>query len=545
MTTLFDANCRLGPTPTDRTSAWSTPVLLLAEMDRLGISESLVHSTHALFGHPAEGNRRLLQEIAPYRDRLHPAWVLLPPLQGEARTPAQIVAEMQEAGVKAAFLTPNHHGYLLLPHLLGELPAALEQARLPLFLCVGPRRADENGSQALYPAEWAGIATLCAEHPDLPIVLCGCDGSDRTLWMLWGQTPNLFIETSHLRSPYGLRILADTGDTTAETSALSRLVFGTGLPQQDPGGALGMARWGLEPGAQRAAIAGNTLRRLLGMQQIADIEPATGDMSPAAPATMERREWPPKPTAIFDVQGYLGLSDRAYADVQTAHDLIARMDRAGIERMAVAHFQAFGADFSGGNRRAAEAAAQYPERLLAYAVYNPYWEHRMEKEMTRCLQEEQMAGLILDGPRHEIDTDDMRNQLAFQMADYWRVPILVHPRRSADPVFLNRLLSAYPRLSLILAMPANTSRESLLPLLDVARRHRNLVFDLAAGSGQHGLISWLAGQVGASQIVFGSGFPLHHFAYPLGRVQFSDLSDRDRARILYENAARLFYTHRK
>ncbi|HZP82540.1 MAG TPA: amidohydrolase family protein, partial [Chthonomonadaceae bacterium] len=117
--------------------------------------------------------------------------------------------------------------------------------------------------------------------------------------------------------------------------------------------------------------------------------------------------------------------------------------------------------------------------------------------------------------------------------------------RSADPVFLNRLLSAYPRLSLILAMPANTSRESLLPLLDVARRHRNLVFDLAAGSGQHGLISWLAGQVGASQIVFGSGFPLHHFAYPLGRVQFSDLSDRDRARILYENAARLFYTHRK
>jgi predicted TIM-barrel fold metal-dependent hydrolase len=500
-------------------------------MDRLGIAASLVHSTHALFDHPDEGNRRLMADIAPHQDRLYPAWVLLPPLCGDTTTPAQIVAEMQQAGAKAAFLYPRQQGYLLLPHLLGDLPAALEAAHLPLFLHVGMPGRENNGTPTLRAGEWAGLAALCSAHPRLSVVLCGCDGSERTLWMLWSQMPNLSIELSGLRLPYGLRILECGEEDPAEQSARSRLILGTGLPYHDPGGALGLIHWGLRQKEDHAAIAGENLRRLLNL---------SGTTEQAAPTSFAADASSEAQPSLFDVQGYCGLSDRAYVDISAPEDLVGAMDRFGIARMAMADFQAFGADYKSGNCRAAAAASQFPDRLLACAVYNPNCEYEMEAEITRCLELEQMAGLVLHGPRHEVDTQDARNMLAFQMADRWQVPVLVHPRGPLEPTFLNRLLATYPRLTFVLVVCDGAQRSWLHTLLDIARRHRNLVFNLSAVSSQQGWIAWLVGQVGPTQIVFGSGFPLYHPAYQLGRVQFSDVCERDRAHILYANAARIF-----
>ncbi len=533
MTAVLDANCLLGPTPTDHAPSLSTPATLLAEMDRLGIAESLVHSTHALFDHPADGNQRLLADIAAHRDRLHPAWVLLPPVCGDANTSARLVEQMQSAGVRAAFLYPRQQGYLLLPHLLGDLPAALEAAGLPLFIHVGSHHKEDKTADTLQPAEWAGLAALCAAHPRLPVILCGCDGSDRTLWMLWSQTPNLSIELSGLRSPYGLRVLESAEGETIRQFALSRLVLGTGLPYYDPGGALGLVRWGLRREAHRAAIAGDNLRRLLGL-------PLTYTAEPTTSVTEEADREANPLSSVFDVQGYCGLSDRAYIDIDSPENLVRVMDRFGIACMAIADFQALGADYQAGNSRAAAAACRFSERLLAYAVYNPNCEPQMEAEIRRCLETERMAGLVLHGPRHEVDTQDSRNILAFQMADQHGVPLLVHPRGPLEPAFFSRLLTTYPRLTLILTVRDSATRSTLHPLLDIARRHRNLVFNLSIAGSRQEWTCWLAGQVGAGQIVFGSGFPLHHIAYQLGRVQFSGLGERDRQRILYENAARIF-----
>ena len=107
---LFDANCFLGRRSVH--TALGQPVTaeeLLAEMDRLGVAEALVTHAMAVDGHPRDGNERLLREIAPF-PRLHPCWVLLPS-SGEMPPPAELVARMRDAGVRAARLCPARHRY--------------------------------------------------------------------------------------------------------------------------------------------------------------------------------------------------------------------------------------------------------------------------------------------------------------------------------------------------------------------------------------------------------------------------------------------------
>ena len=56
---LYDANCAVGPWPTDR-PAYETVDGLLAEMARLGIERALVSHTLARTYNPPYGNRLLM-----------------------------------------------------------------------------------------------------------------------------------------------------------------------------------------------------------------------------------------------------------------------------------------------------------------------------------------------------------------------------------------------------------------------------------------------------------------------------------------------------
>ena len=68
---IFDMNCMLGPTRTDREPCFRTPEMLLAEMDRLGISEALVHASHGAMGHPSDANAKVVEATRSH-PRLHP-----------------------------------------------------------------------------------------------------------------------------------------------------------------------------------------------------------------------------------------------------------------------------------------------------------------------------------------------------------------------------------------------------------------------------------------------------------------------------------------
>src|SRR5690625_5242589 len=107
---FFDARCKVGlntRTTTDEFSPYSAEHLL-ADMDRHGVGEALVLDCVSCEGTPKDGNPRIVK-TAQTSERLHPAWVLLPPGTHETPPPDKMIEQMRENKVAAVYLLPNQY----------------------------------------------------------------------------------------------------------------------------------------------------------------------------------------------------------------------------------------------------------------------------------------------------------------------------------------------------------------------------------------------------------------------------------------------------
>ena len=510
----FDINCMLGPTNTDREPSFRTPEALLAEMDRVGIAEALVYASQARMAHPADGNAAVVEAVREH-PRLHPCFVVMPPGTGEQPEPEALVAQMRVEGVRAVRMFPEEHNFPLLERSLRPLLAALADARVPLLLDVG------RTGWSQIKLDWRELFAIAEAHPALPLVLLREGGSTaRVLFGVWEEFPNLYLETSYIQES---RIVEEI----AERFGHGLLLFGTGMPAYDPGGPLGLLQGAQVTPEQRADIAGNSARRLLGLPvQAADEGPG----------------WPCGPGGfrVFDVHGHLGRWERKFYPDWSAEAMVDRMDRVGVERLAVSDIQAIGPDYRAGNDRIGAAVAAFPERLVGYVVYNPNYVSEMADEMARGFEELGCRGIKIHCSLHETSTEDPRYRPVFQTAQERRCPILCHVYQGPSPEFLMQVLADHPDAKFIYAHIGGGARGSLERFVEVARARPNLFFDLGVSVMPRGTLAWLVTQVPPIQIVYGSDHPLNGFTFQLGRVLLADIPDAVKRTILWDNAAGIF-----
>ena len=510
---IFDMNVMLGPTRTDREPCFRTPGALLAEMDRLGISEALVHATHAEMGHPEDANAWVVKATRSH-PRLHPCWAVLPPGTGELPEPQELVAQMRAHGVRAARIFPGVHVFPLLERILRPLLKALAEAEIPLIL-------DQGRTSWSQLTDWRAVFEIAEAHPTLRLVLIREGGATaRALFGVWDAFQNIYIEASYIQES---RIVEEITDRFGHR----RLLFGTGMPAWDPGGPMGLLAGARISDNQRADIAGNTLRRLLGLPER---EPGTAPPWPCGAGGFR----------VFDVHGHLGRFHSKYHRDWSAEQMVSRMDEVGVERFAVSHFLAIGADYGEGNTRIGNGVAAFPDRLVGYVVYNPNYESEMAHEMTRGFDELGCSGIKLHCSLHDTSTEDPRYRLAFQTAHDRNCPILCHVNRGPSPAFLMDTLAAFPHAKFIYAHIGGGTREELKPFLGVAHERPNLFFDLGYSKMARGTLAWLVEQAPPAQILYGSDHPVNGFPYQLGRVLYADIPDVLKRMILWDNAARIF-----
>jgi predicted TIM-barrel fold metal-dependent hydrolase len=504
----------LGPTNTERVPSFRTATELLAEMDRVGIAEALVYASQARLAHPSDGNAALLDAIGN-EPRLHPCWVVRPPGTGEQPDPEALVAAMRARGVRAARLFPDEHSFPLVERSLRPLLRALSAARIPLLVDTGRTSWHE------IRLDWREVFAIAEAHPSLPLVLLREGGSTaRVLWSVWGELPNLRLDTSYLQEARVIEEIA--GRFGAE-----RLLFGTALPRYDAGGPLGLLAGARVSEAARAGIAGDNLRRLFGL-----------------PAAAETRgpSWPCGTGGfrVFDVHTHLGRWQRKYYDEATAGELVRRMDEIGIERAATSDLLAIGPDFAAGNRRAGAAARDFAGRIVGYAVFNPNYGAESAAALARAFDEHGCGAVKLHCMLHETATDAPAYRPAFRFAQERACPVLCHTHGSPSPEFFMRLLGDHPNLAFIHAHIGGGERAPLEPFLELAHARPNFFFDQAMSAMPRGTLAWLAERVPPAQIVYGSDHPVMDFPYQLGRVLYADLPDALKRIILWDNAARIF-----
>jgi predicted TIM-barrel fold metal-dependent hydrolase len=226
---------------------------LIAILDRYGIAEALVHDYHARMIHPLEhGNRRVL-EMTQAHPRLHPVWVLEPPVNPKDGA-FPLVEGMLAAGVRAARLRLRAKGSL--PWVWEDLLAALEAHRVPCFLDYGPM---ESTLGDLTDPDMDALRTMVLAHPDLPFILShvmGGLGVHPAVAYLIRRVPNLHLDIGGILEYWR---------ETARDAGPERVLFASGMPFTDPGILVSNVQYARGFSAvEKRMICGGNLRRLLG-----------------------------------------------------------------------------------------------------------------------------------------------------------------------------------------------------------------------------------------------------------------------------------------
>lgn len=242
---FFDANAFIGRCVTGAELPLATASELLAEMDRHNVDRALVWHISQFDVAPTVGNRLLAEQIAPH-ERLTGCWTLLPPCLPEFPSPDELVEQMRAARVRALRVFPESHRYLLRTEVFGATFEMMIDLRVPLIVSLA------RGTT------WPMIYDLLSELPELIVVVADydCWGADRWFRPLLERYEHVYVDLADYLLDGGIEALVrDHGAT--------RLLYGSGLPIQYPGGMMMAVKHAEIDPADKRAIASGNLERLL------------------------------------------------------------------------------------------------------------------------------------------------------------------------------------------------------------------------------------------------------------------------------------------
>ena len=510
---MIDVNVAFGRTRVGR-SGFETADDLLAEMDRLGIDEAVVHHVLAAEGDVRLGNRLLIEALQGHRN-LHLCWVMAPPALGDLPDPREWVREAIEAGVRAVRLFPAHSLYTLSPWCMDPLLDAVEEATLPVFIDFGTH----HWSQRVIP--WDPIKVLCERHAGLDVAVVGATvGETRDAVSLMHVLPNLYLELHAFAPPDGLALLAREG-------LAERLLLGTGLPYCAGECVVEhVRRAALNPG-QLEAVAGGNVSQLL-------------HNTPTPRSAKKQRTRPTVNGPVIDAHAHIGAWERTITPVRTPEAIVASMDRCGVDKIVMSSLSAIHGEMRLGNREMSDAAARFPERLYGYAAIHPHYPEEIPGELKRCFEDGvNFVGLKLHCGLHGAQLHDPGYEPALGFANEHGLPVLVHGGGQDDWV---SVAQSHPRAKFIMAHACawDGNDPAGKALYAPASEIPNLFVDVAGSAAHRGAMRALVDLVGADNVLFGSDFPMFDLAFELGRVTFSELTPAEKNAVCGGNALRIF-----
>ena len=238
----FDCNARIGPWSTPRPEQITRKDQLLVLYDEVGIGRGLVHHALAWDWSPRLGNARLLEEIEG-QERLHPCLVVLPLGTPEMEPIGDLAVRLRRLR-GAVRIFPKKHAWRLSEWGSGVLFDVLDAHRVPVLVDFGE-------------VDWDDLHWLAGAHPNLPVVLIGTYYRvDRHLYPLLEQCPNLRVEANTYGPFRGI-------EAVCERFGAGRLLFGTGLPNLEPGAPIAQITYAEVSDDDKALMASGNLCHLL------------------------------------------------------------------------------------------------------------------------------------------------------------------------------------------------------------------------------------------------------------------------------------------
>lgn len=230
---------------------------------------------------------------------------------------------------------------------------------------------------------------------------------------------------------------------------------------------------------------------------------------------------------------------------QTASELVAQLDREGVDRALVWLKPPYNKDIDPENRAIYEAMQAYPDRLLGFGWANPRLgkQHALDT-IRRCFEEYGCYGIKFNGAQDDYVIDDPAILPLIEAAAAYGKPIAFHIGsdfyENTHPNRLGHIASLFPGTRFLMVHMGGASIPTLdRSAIETAQKSPNIT--LIGSSINELAILRAIRTLGSERICYGSDSPfrLLHVQLAMYRALLRDLPETDCANILGENLARL------
>jgi len=344
--------------------------------------------------------------------------------------------------------------------------------------------------------------------------------------------PNTFLCTYNFCNWLGLERLCAKG--FGDKGFGKRLLFGSHSPRYNPHAAMGPIALARLSWSQQCDIAGNNLRRLLGMSE----------------ALAPEYKFAPSKPFIVDAHAHCGPPGRFPAPDEhfsPAHWLDF-MDFCALDHIYLCPIQALYETATSAQELVADFRSAAPERFFFFEAFDPRLGEQQMQRLHTSLDDPGCIGIKIHPSVHEVEADADAYAPVYELAATRGVPILTHSwdisppnpvQYLSHPDRFRRHLQRCPEVRLILGH-AGGRPGSMEAVVGLCREFPHLAVDLSGDYYDSGLIEFLVEHIGADRVLFGSDMNWIDPRANLAPVLAADISDQVVLQILRTNAMRVY-----
>jgi predicted TIM-barrel fold metal-dependent hydrolase len=525
---LLDANGRFGCSascPPDYPAAAD----LLAQLDRLGVSRSVVWDVESRDSNCPMSNHRLLDEIEKTpgaQGRLIPSFTISPTMIYERGALADLKKSMQEHKTRALRFTRGFTSFTL--RQIEPMIQEIKSLKPVLFLHHGETDAVD-------------ILDFAEKFPEVSLILMEVGWSRYiSVFDLMRQRKNILIETSWLHTWEAIEIII-------EEFGAKRVIFGLGGKAHNGASIAAVSRATISD-KDRELIAHGNLERLLGLKAVASTDHQTPGIQNKLWKRLLKNEKIDE--ELIDAHVHLGPGGMFVLREQTMKGQIVQgleaMKNLGIKTMIVSGMQALMGDPVKGNLELEEALRPYGEQYKGYFVFNPYYEKELLEIMDSCFSRNVFVGFKISCDYWHVPVTDTRFNSMWDYANRHCLPILIHTWDGPfdSPALLTEIVKKYPDASFLLghAGGGDAGRHEAEV---IAEKNKNVYLEWCGTFCSSVPFEETLAKVGPHKVVFGTDGVCHSLIWELGRLLSLNVTEEAILPILGANMRKILERRKK
>ena len=247
----------------------------------------------------------------------------------------------------------------------------------------------------------------------------------------------------------------------------------------------------------------------------------------------------------IDVHCYYGTWPFPILDMSVG-DILDMMKTLDMEKCIMMSAQSILYDFVEGNAELAEVVSKHAN-LYGYVYVNMHYPELSLLEMEKYLGSDRFVGLKYNGEYSRAPVSAPENEQIFDLLEKkYKKPLLLHTWGLPEhgnvmayslPSQAVELVQRHPKLKVVMGHMGGTEWMSAIR---AARQSNNLYLDTCASYADRDKVGTAVKTLGADRVLFGSGMTENNPFMQKQVVLDADITDREKERVLYENARQVF-----